>query len=101
MIVLARLAAILFVFLALADPAIAQSRRSADTSRAQSEAEAEIRDRINAWTIGLAGGRQEGQLQHARYCCRLFRTVDLQPPRNQHREDVHPASGGAGADEAR
>ena len=56
MIVLARLATILFVFLALADPAIAQSRRSADTSRAQSDAEAEIRDRINAWTIGLAGG---------------------------------------------
>src|SRR5207253_3619931 len=60
MIVLARLAAILFVFLALADPAIAQSRRSADTSRAQSDAEAEIRDRINAWTIGLAGGLLEG-----------------------------------------
>src|SRR5438270_6811133 len=60
MIVLARLATILFVFLALADPAIAQSRRSADTSRAQSEAEAEIRDRINAWTIGLAGGLLEG-----------------------------------------
>ena len=60
MIVLARLATILFVFLALADPAIAQSRRSADTSRAQSDAEAEIRDRINAWTIGLAGGLLEG-----------------------------------------
>src|SRR5437763_15028960 len=60
MIVLARLATILFVFLALADPAIAQSRRSADTSRAQSDAEAEIRDRINAWTIGLAVGLLEG-----------------------------------------
>src|SRR5437667_1584462 len=60
MIVLARLATILFVFLALADPAIAQSRRSADTSRAQSDAEADMRDRINAWTIGLAGGLLEG-----------------------------------------
>ena len=60
MVVLARLAAILFVFFALADSATAQSRRSADTSRSQSGAEAEIRDRINAWSIGLAGGLLEG-----------------------------------------
>jgi hypothetical protein len=60
MVVLARLAVILFVFFALADPAMAQSRRSADTSRSQSGAEAEIRDRINAWSIGLAGGLLEG-----------------------------------------
>src|SRR5437588_2844452 len=60
MIILARLAAVLFAFLAFADPAIAQSRRSPDALRSQSEAEAEIRDRINAWTIGLAGGLLEG-----------------------------------------
>jgi hypothetical protein len=59
--VLARLAAILFVFFALADPAFAQTRRSADTSRSQSAAEAELRDRINAWTVGLAGGLLEGR----------------------------------------
>ena len=50
----ARLAAILLVFFAFADGATAQSRRSADLS--QIRAEAEIRDRVNAWTIGLAGG---------------------------------------------
>lgn len=60
MVVLARLAAILFVFLALADPAIAQSRRPAVTSRLQSAAEAEIRERLNSWSIGLAGGLLEG-----------------------------------------
>jgi hypothetical protein len=60
MSVLARLAAILFVFFALADPAFAQTRRSADISRSQSAAEADLRDRINAWTIGLAGGLLEG-----------------------------------------
>src|SRR5437588_10392068 len=74
MIVLARLATILFVFLALADPAIAQSRRSADTSRAQSDAEAEIRDRINAWTVGLAGGLLEGA--PIRLATEIARVVD-------------------------
>lgn len=60
MVVPARLAAVLLVFLALADPATAQSRRAPDTLRSQSEAESQIRDRINAWTIGLAGGLLEG-----------------------------------------
>jgi TRAP-type uncharacterized transport system substrate-binding protein len=60
MSVLARLAAILFVFFALADPAFAETRRSADPSRSQRAAEADLRDRINAWTIGLAGGLLEG-----------------------------------------
>src|SRR5882762_4943113 len=60
MVVLARLAAMLLVFFALADPAIAKPRRSADASPSQSEAEAQIRDRLNAWSIGLAGGLLEG-----------------------------------------
>jgi ABC-type amino acid transport substrate-binding protein len=60
MVVLARLAAILFVFLALADQAVAQSRRSAVAHRAQNTAEAEIKERLNAWSIGLAGGQLEG-----------------------------------------
>src|SRR5437868_14844545 len=74
MIVLARLAAILFVFLALADPATAQSRRAPDTLRSQSEAESQIRDRINAWTIGLAGGLLEGA--SIRFATEIARTVN-------------------------
>src|SRR5271169_3047601 len=53
-----RLVVILLVFFAVANGATAQSRRSADLS--QSRAEADIRDRINAGTIGLAGGLLEG-----------------------------------------
>ena len=60
MIFLARLAAILLVFFALADRATAQFRRSADILRSQSAAEANVRDRVNAGTIGLAGGLLEG-----------------------------------------
>jgi TRAP-type uncharacterized transport system substrate-binding protein len=60
MVFLARLAAILFVFFALADGATAQSRRPAQILNAQSAAEAQMRERINAWTIGLAGGLLEG-----------------------------------------
>jgi hypothetical protein len=57
---IARLTAILFVFFAFADQATAQSRRSADVSRAQRAAQAEVRDRVNAGTVGLAGGLLEG-----------------------------------------
>jgi TRAP-type uncharacterized transport system substrate-binding protein len=60
MVVLARLAAILLLFVALFDSAMAQSRRSADEPRAQRAAEAELRERVNAWSIGLAGGLLEG-----------------------------------------
>ena len=74
MSVLARLAAILFVFFALADPAFAQTRRSADTSRSQSAAEADLRDRINAWTIGLAGGLLEGA--PIRFATEIARSVN-------------------------
>ena len=54
MVFSARLIAILLVFFALADRAIAQSRRSADILRSQSRAEADIRDRVNAWTAVAA-----------------------------------------------
>src|SRR5437868_14135120 len=60
MVFFARLAALLLVFFALADRAIAQSRRSAEPSHSQSGAEAAMRERVNAWTIGLAGGLLEG-----------------------------------------
>src|SRR5580704_3979219 len=60
MIFIARVAAILLVFFALADRATAQFRRSEDILRSQSAAEANVRDRVNAGTIGLAGGLLEG-----------------------------------------
>src|SRR5580692_8837325 len=60
MIFIVRLAAILVVFFALADRAPAQFRRSTDLLRSQNAAEANVRDRVNAGTIGLAGGLLEG-----------------------------------------
>jgi TRAP-type uncharacterized transport system substrate-binding protein len=51
---------LLVVCLALADRTNAQSQRSAVALRAQGGAEAQMRERINAWTIGLAGGLLEG-----------------------------------------
>jgi TRAP-type uncharacterized transport system substrate-binding protein len=58
MVVCARLAAILISFFALSDLAFAQTRRSATDP--QRVAERQIRDRLNAWTIHLAGGLLEG-----------------------------------------
>src|SRR5436190_14090514 len=57
-----RLAAVLLMFLALLDPSSAQSRRvlSDTTMSPRGAAEAQIRNRLNAWTIGLAGGLLEG-----------------------------------------
>jgi len=60
MVFCTRLAAILMMFLAFADAATAQPRRSTDLLRAQSRAETDMRDRVNAWTVGLAGGLLEG-----------------------------------------
>src|SRR3984893_8650075 len=60
MIFIVRLATILVVFFALADRAPAQFRRSTDLLRSQNAAEANVRDRVNAGTIGLAGGLLEG-----------------------------------------
>jgi len=56
----ARLAAIFLLFLAFADPAAAQSRRPTDVLRSQNRAETDMRNRVNAWTVGLAGGLLEG-----------------------------------------
>ena len=63
MVIFVRVAAILAVLLALSDLTIARSRRSADDPQPPSRnsaAEEKIRDRLNAWTISLAGGLLEG-----------------------------------------
>jgi NMT1-like family len=63
MVIFVRVAAILAVLLALSDLTIARSRRSADDQQPPSRnsaAEEKIRDRLNAWTISLAGGLLEG-----------------------------------------
>jgi NMT1 family protein len=62
MIILLRVAAIFLLLFALSDLTTARTRRSADPAppSSQNAQEAEIRDRLNAWTIGLAGGLLEG-----------------------------------------
>src|SRR5437667_9393689 len=57
-----RLAAVLLMFLALLDQSSAQSRRVLGDSRTSPGGadEAQIKYRLNAWTIGLAGGLLEG-----------------------------------------
>ena len=52
-----RLAVVLMATLALSGSSIAQSRR---TQNEALPSEAQLRDRLNAWTIGLAGGLLEG-----------------------------------------
>src|SRR3954449_3964981 len=61
-----RLAAVLIVTLALCSSSIAQSRRTQNDSQpsAGHPSEAQIRDRLNAWTVGLAGGLLEGAPIH-------------------------------------
>jgi TRAP-type uncharacterized transport system substrate-binding protein len=59
--------AVLMVTFALCGSSIAQSRptqHAAPHSSARSSAETQIRDRLNAWTIGLAGGLLEGAPIH-------------------------------------
>ena len=60
MLCVARLATILLLFCAVVDGASAQPRRLADQLRSQNAVEVETRERINASTIGLAGGLLEG-----------------------------------------
>jgi TRAP-type uncharacterized transport system substrate-binding protein len=61
-----RLAAVLIVTVALCGSSIAQSRRMQNDSppSSGSPSEAQIRDRLNAWTVGLAGGLLEGAPIH-------------------------------------
>src|SRR3954465_1642311 len=60
MIFFARFMVLVLMFLALADRTNAQSKRPAGGLSAQGGGEAQMRERINAWTIGLAGGLLEG-----------------------------------------
>ena len=61
-----KLAAALIVTFALCGSGIAESRRSQNDSPPSSAAaaEAQIRERLNLWAIGLAGGLLEGALIH-------------------------------------
>jgi hypothetical protein len=59
-----RLLTLLVVSLVLVDVGIAQPRRVSHNPAAAPSAEAEIKDRINAWTVGLAGGLLEGAPIH-------------------------------------
>ncbi len=61
----ARVCVFLLVALTLCGGSIAQSRRSHRGSAVSAtSAEAQIRDRLNAWTVGLAGGLLEGAPIH-------------------------------------
>jgi hypothetical protein len=59
-----RLVAFLLAFIALSDPGFAQSRGASNNPRPPASAESQIRDRVNAGTIGLAGGLLEGAPIH-------------------------------------
>src|SRR3954471_1026399 len=61
-----RLAAVLIATFALCGSSIAQSRRTQNDSLASTgnPSQAQIRDRLNAWTVGLAGGLLEGAPIH-------------------------------------
>src|SRR5450631_2017204 len=64
---LTRLTAVWFVTFALCGSSIAQSRPALHTSPhsiARSSAGVQLRDRLNAWTVGLAGGLLEGAPIH-------------------------------------
>ncbi|SDS18290.1 TAXI family TRAP transporter solute-binding subunit [Bradyrhizobium canariense] len=62
----ARVVLFLLVAVALCSSSIAQTRRALRDSRPLSDnsTEAQLRDRLNAWTIGLAGGLLEGAPIH-------------------------------------
>jgi TRAP-type uncharacterized transport system substrate-binding protein len=70
-----RFATILLMFFELFDPSNAQSRRVNDPRPSSSGSqEAQIRERLNAWTIGLAGGLLEGAPIH--YATEIARVVN-------------------------
>src|SRR4051795_10943401 len=61
-----RLAAVLIATFALCGSSVAQSRRTQNDSLASTgnPSQAQSRDRLNAWTVGLAGGLLEGSPIH-------------------------------------
>jgi NMT1-like family len=62
--IVTRLLCLLVVSLVLGDVGIAQPRRVSRGAAVPPSAETEIKDRINAWTVGLAGGLLEGAPIH-------------------------------------
>src|SRR5690348_17598791 len=71
MIFLARVFCLLFAAVVLCDPGLAQPRHAA---AAPMRGEADVRDRVNAWTVGLAGGLLEGAPIH--FATDIARVVD-------------------------
>jgi TRAP-type uncharacterized transport system substrate-binding protein len=61
---IARVIVFLLAAVVLSDASVAQTRRAANSSSSISSSEAEIRDRLNSWTVGLAGGLLEGAPIH-------------------------------------
>lgn len=64
MIFLTRVVTVLVVTFLLSCASFAQSRRSHDAAASASALESQVRDRVNAWTVGLAGGLLEGAPIH-------------------------------------
>jgi hypothetical protein len=64
MIFLTRVVTVLVVTFLLSCATFAQSRRSHDAAASASALESQVRDRVNAWTVGLAGGLLEGAPIH-------------------------------------
>jgi TRAP-type uncharacterized transport system substrate-binding protein len=57
---IARVIVFLLATFVLSEPSVAQTRHGTNNSSSISSNESEIRDRLNSWTIGLAGGLLEG-----------------------------------------
>jgi hypothetical protein len=61
---LTRVVTVLVVTFLLSCASFAQSRRSHDAAASAAALESQVRDRVNAWTVGLAGGLLEGAPIH-------------------------------------
>jgi TRAP-type uncharacterized transport system substrate-binding protein len=61
---IARVTVFLLAAFVFSDTSLAQSRRTSNNSSPAGVNETEIRDRLNSWTIGLAGGLLEGAPIH-------------------------------------
>src|SRR5579864_7127772 len=73
--IVARLICLLLAAFVLGDPGLAQqSRRVLKSTVANARDEADIRDRLSAGTIGLAGGLLEGAPIH--FAAEIARVVD-------------------------
>ena len=71
---IARAIVFLLAIFVFSEPSIAQTRHRTNNSSSISSNEAEIRDRLNQWTVGLAGGLLEGA--PIRYATEISRVVN-------------------------